>query len=166
MAYSIEHRNDLRAAYVHQALSLEAAADKVGIAFGTASRWKRDALASGDDWDKARAASHMAGGGAEAVTQAMLSTFITLYNSIVTDLSTQADIPALSKAEALSRLSDAYHKTMVGAARGAPKLARLSIALEVVGDFANFVAEHHQEAGGILLKALEQFEPELRVKYG
>lgn len=166
MAYGIEHRNDLRAAYVHQALSLEAAADKVGVAFGTASRWKRDALAGGDDWDKARAASHMAGAGTEAVTQAMLSTFVTLYNAIVTDLSTQTDIPALSKAEALSRLSDAYHKTMAGAARGAPKLARLSIALEVVGDFSNFVAENHQAAGSVLLKALEQFEPELRAKYG
>lgn len=166
MAYAVEHRNNLRAAYVHEALSLEAAAERLSIAFGTASRWKREALANGDDWDKARAASHMAGGGVEAITQAMLSTFVTLYNAIVTDLSTQADVPALSKAEALSRLSDAYHKTMAGAARGAPKLARLSIALEVMSDFANFVAKQHPEAGAVLLKALEQFEPELRTKYG
>ena len=166
MAYSIEHRQALRAAYVHESFSLEAAAEKGDIAFGTASRWKRDALANGDDWDKARAASHMAGKGAEAVTHAMLSNFITLHNNIVADLTNNPAIPALSKAEALSRLTDAYHKTMSGAARGAPKLAKLSLALEVIGMFADFITEHFPETGLILINALEKFEPKVRAKYG
>ena len=166
MAYGIEHRQALRAAFVHQALSLEAAAEKVNVAFGTASRWKSAAKAEGDDWEKARAASHMAGEGAEAVTHAMLSNFITLHNSITTELNTNPNIAALDKAEALSRLTDAYHKTMSGAARGAPKLAKLSIALEVVSLFAEFIAAHYPETGLTLINALEKFEPEVRAKYG
>ncbi|MGI0444839.1 DUF1804 family protein [Pseudomonas aeruginosa] len=38
-----------------------------GVSYGTARRWKLQAEAEGDDWDKAQSAQLLAGGGLEDV---------------------------------------------------------------------------------------------------
>ncbi|WP_156443145.1 DUF1804 family protein, partial [Burkholderia sp. RF4-BP95] len=63
MAYPKEVRDKVRRAFVFDRLSLEVAAMKSGVNYSTARRWKDDARAAGDDWDKAQAAQLMAGGG-------------------------------------------------------------------------------------------------------
>ncbi len=49
MAHSPETKRALRSAYVHQSLTLEIAAERSDISLGTATRWKREAKAEGDD---------------------------------------------------------------------------------------------------------------------
>lgn len=166
MAYSEETRRALRSAYVHQALSLEAAAQRIGVAFGTASRWKRDAKTEGDDWDRARAATRLSSEGAEAVTQAVLEEFVTLFQNTMAGLKADDKTSPLSKAEALSRLSDAYHKTMSAVAKGSPKLNKLAVAMEVLQDLAEFITAEYPAHAAAFVEILEPFGERLTRKYG
>ena len=75
MAHPPEMKQRLRALYVHEALGLEQAAQKLKVSPRTVSRWKQEALDEGDDWDKARAASMLAGEGTEAVSRVVLEEF-------------------------------------------------------------------------------------------
>lgn len=143
MAHGQEVRSAVRSAYIYQGLSLEAAAQKVNVSFGTASRWKREAVENGDDWDRARSAALLSGQGAEAVTQAVLEQFVTLFQSTMDGLKNDTKSTALAKAEALSRLSDAYNKTMSAVAKGSPKLNKLAVAMEVIQLLGNFIRENH-----------------------
>src|SRR5574341_1435124 len=101
-------RRALRAAYVHDAQTVEAAAARLKLPVGTARRWKRVAKAAGDDWDKARAAARIAGSGIQAVAGAVLEDFVLLFQSTLTALKADPDLSPGEKAEALSRLSDAF----------------------------------------------------------
>lgn len=67
MAHPPETIQAVRTAFVFDQLSLEVAAIKGGVSPDTARRWKREAKTAGDDWDKARAAQLLSGGGIEEV---------------------------------------------------------------------------------------------------
>lgn len=157
MAYSEETRRALRSAYVFKALSLEAAAQQAGIGFGTASRWRRDAKEAGDDWDRARTASMMAGQGHEAVSQLVLQEFMTLFQTTIEQLKTDVKGTPIAKAEALSRLSDAYNKAMSAAAKSNPKLNKLAVAMEVLQLLAEFISEDYPSLTEPFLRMLEPF---------
>ena len=132
MAYKQEIINQARSAYVYEALSLTAIADRLSLPLSTINRWKRASLKNGDDWDKARAAARLSGQGAEAVTVAVLEDFVLLFQSTLNDIKLSTDLTPLEKAEIISRLSDAYTKTINAAAKGSPKLNKLAIAMEVL----------------------------------
>jgi len=166
MAHPPEKRQDLRAAYVHDRLGLEAAADKVGVPYGTARRWKSAAEAQGDDWDKARAATSLSHGGANTIAQLVLSDFLTMHQATVDSLTEAADIDPLKRAEALSRLADAFQKTMSAVSRAAPELGRYAVATELLKDLAAFVREEHPEHVTALIDVLEPFAVHVAKKYG
>lgn len=166
MAHGQEIRSAVRSAFIYQSLSLEAAAQRAGVSFGTASRWKREALDNGDDWDKARSAALLSGQGAEAVTQAVLEQFVTLFQSTMTSLKEDSKASALSKAEALSRLSDAYNKTMSAVAKGSPKLNKLAVAMEVIQLLANFIRDHHSHLAEPFSEMLSGFAEKLTEAFG
>ncbi len=166
MAHSPEVRNALRAAFIYEKQSLDASAERLDVSIGTASRWKKEALIKGDDWDKARAASMLSNQGAEAVTQVVLEQFVTLFQSTITALSNDKDIKPLSKAEAISRLSDAYNKTMSAVAKGSPKLNKLAVAMEVITLQANFIRENHPNLAGSFSDMLSAFGETLTEKFG
>lgn len=166
MAYGEDTRRALRGEYVYKALSLEAAAERVNVALGTASRWKREALAAGDDWDRARAAARLSADGAEAVTQAVLEDFVTLFQNTINDLKQDTKATGLAKAEALSRLSDAYHKTMSAAAKGSPKLNKLAVAMEVLQLMTKFIKEERPSLAEGFMEMLESFGKRLSEALG
>lgn len=142
MAHSLETRNAVRRSFVAERLPLEAAAEKHGVSYNTARTWKRKAKGQGDDWDKARAASRMASGGLGDITTQLLEDFALLFQATVEEIK-DGKYDGLKKAEALSRLSDAYTKTMKAAGGGDPKIAKLSVALEVLEELANFIREKY-----------------------
>lgn len=141
MAYSEEKRIAVRKSYVHQRMSLQQAADVNDVNYQTARTWKRKANDEGDDWDRARAASRMAGGGIGDMTAEVLEDFALLFQSTMTELK-EGDFNALQKAEVISRLSDAYTKTMKAAGGSNPKIAKLSIAMEVLDELAKFIRKN------------------------
>ncbi len=52
MAHDVEVQKAVRQAYVFDRLSLEMAAERAGVSFGTARRWKAAAEKNGDNWKK------------------------------------------------------------------------------------------------------------------
>jgi transposase-like protein len=166
MAHGSETRAAARAAYVYEAKSLEQIAGDLGVSRGTIFRWKREALAGGDDWDQARAARRLSGAGAEAITQALLEDFVLLFQSTLDDVKTAKDITPLSRAEALSRLSDAYHKVMASAAKTSPKLNKLSIAMEVLEGLVKVIDEDYPHLKEPFMELLDPFSAKLVQVYG
>lgn len=166
MAHPPETRQKLRARYIHDGLGLEQAAQRLGLSPRTASRWKQEAAEAGDDWDKARSASLLAGEGAEAVSRAVLEEFLKLFQSTIEDIKRNKDLKPLDKAEGLSRLSDAYVKTMRCIQKSSPELSRLAVASEVLQLLARFVRENHPQHAKAILEVLEPFGEELVKTYG
>lgn len=166
MAHAPEVRQKLRARYIHDGQGLEQAAQRLGISPRTASRWKQEAAEAGDDWDRARSASLLAGEGAEAVSRAVLEDFLKLFQSTIADIKRHDKLKPLEKAEGLSRLSDAYVKTMRCIQKTSPELSRLAVASEVLQLLAKFVRENHPQHGQAFLEVLEPFGEELVKVYG
>ena len=157
MAYNAEVRRSVRSSYVHEGISLETAAQKHAVAFGTASRWKRDAKADGDDWDSARAARFLSQEGAAAVTAVVLENFVTLFDSTIKLIREDDKATGLEKAEAISRLSDAYQKTMSAARKGAPEVNKLAVGMDVIKLLADFVGNKFPEHAPAFIDILEPF---------
>lgn len=165
MAHRPETRQQLRGLYVHKGLGLDQAARSLDVSGRTASRWKQEALSAGDDWDKARAANLLAGEGAEAVSRAVLEDFLNMFQSTLESLRGEGLKP-LEKAEAMSRLADAYTKTTKAIQRSAPELSRLAVASEVIQAFAQFIKARHPALAPALLEVLEPFSEHVVTLYG
>lgn len=166
MAHSPEKKVAARAAYAHEALTLEVIAQRLGISVGTLSRWKREAAADGDDWDRARAAARLSSQGAEAVTSAVLEDFVMLFQSTISEVKADPSIKAIVKAEIISRLSDAYNKTMAAVAKGSPKLNKLAIAMEVMQHLVEFIREEYPHLAEGFMEMLEPFGKRLAKALG
>ncbi len=164
MAHTPERRARLRTLFIHEGLGLEAAAERLGLSPRTATRWRKEAFAEGDDWERARAASHLAGEGAEAVTRAVLEEFLTLFQTTMQD-GKGADLKPLEKAEAMSRLADAYTKTVRAIQKSAPELSRLAVAGEVLQLLARFIQQRFPQHASALVEVLEPFGEELSRSY-
>ena len=166
MAHPRGTRDKLRRLYVHDQISLEVAAPQCGVAFSTASRWKRDALAKGDDWDKHRAATLMAGGGIEEVARAALNGFMVQYQSTMALLNTDSDIPPDKRVQMLASVADSFNKTISASKRVLPETSQLATAMEVLQAQARFVREHYPQHAQAFAEILEPFGDELTGMYG
>lgn len=165
MAYPKEMRDKVRRSFVFDRLSLEIASSKHGVAYSTARRWKDDALAMGDDWDKAQAAQLMAGGGIESAARQMLAGLITQYQTTIVELET-AEINPADKVSMLASLADAYNKTINASKRVLPETNELAVAMGVVQRLAAFIKERHPEHIGAFADVLGPFGDELAIAYG
>ncbi|WP_176317186.1 DUF1804 family protein [Burkholderia vietnamiensis] len=165
MAYPKEVRDKVRRAYVFDRLSLEVAALKSGVNSSTARRWKDDARAAGDDWDKAQAAQLIAGGGIEGAARQMLAGLVTQYQATMDGLD-GADMKPADKVALLASLADAYNKTINASKRILPETNELAIAMGVVQRLAAFIKDRHPEHVGAFADVLGPFGDELAIAYG
>ncbi|MBL4783019.1 MAG: DUF1804 family protein [Porticoccaceae bacterium] len=165
MAYSEQVKALIRTDYV-RGLPLTGAAEKHDVPYQTARNWKRTAGKDGDDWDTARAASRISSGGVRALTAEIIEDFVHLFHATITEIKAAKDIGPMKKAEAISRLSDAYHKTVKASGASNPELARLSIAMDVLQRQADFIRRHFPEKQEFFLEILEPFGMELSRAYG
>jgi hypothetical protein len=156
LAHTPETKHAVRLSYVYDRQPLAEAGARHGVSYATVQAWKRAAKANGDDWDKARTAGRMAAGTLGDMTQEILEDFAILFKSTMTDIK-DGDFNGLEKAEAISRLSDSYTKTMKAAAGGNPKIAKLSVAMEVLSELAAFIKQEYPDDLPVLIKILEPF---------
>lgn len=166
MAHPPEVRDKLRRAYVFDRLSLEVAALKVGVSYGTASRWKSAACEQGDDWDKAQAAQLMAGGCIEDIGRQMLAGLVTQYQSSMEELTRDTKLNPVTKVQLLASLADAFNKTISASKRLLPETSELATAMEVVQKLAEFVRKQYPQHAAIFVELLEPFGDELAKTYG
>lgn len=165
MAHKHDVRARLRRLYVVDRQPLNAAADTVEISYSTARAWKQAALERGDDWDHARMAEEIGDGGVRELTRVVLTEFVPLFRSTIEQLR-GANMKAVDKAEAISRLSDAYTKTVKASGAVDPTVAKLGWAMEVMRLLAQFTAERYPKHQGSLLEVLEPFGEQLAEMLG
>lgn len=166
MAHPPEARRAVRDAYVLDKLELAQAAARGGVPFDTARKWKAAAAGAGDDWDKARAAHSLTSSGAGTIAQLVLHDFLIMYQATVEGVKEAENMPAKDKAETLSRLADAFQKTMSAVAKAAPDLGRYAVATELLGDLAEFVAARFPQHRAAFVELLEPFGVHVAQKYG
>lgn len=165
MAYSDTVRQAVRADFV-RGLTLRGASDKNQVPYETVRGWKRSAKAEGDDWDIARAAARISAGGIKTLTAEILEDFVHLFEATIEEIKSAKDMSPMKKAEAISRLSDAYQKTVKAAGASNPELSRLAIAMDVLQKQAEFIRRRHPHLQSAFLEILEPFGKELTRVYG
>ncbi|MGI0470470.1 DUF1804 family protein [Pseudomonas aeruginosa] len=133
MAHPKETRDALRRAYVLDRQYLEVGGRHVRRPYGTrARRWKQQAEAEGDDWDKAQSAQLLAGGGLEDVARQVLAGLVTQFQATMEAIQVDADIKPAVKVQLLASLADAYNKTVSASKRVLPETSALATAMEVL----------------------------------
>ena len=161
MAHKDAKRQALRAAYVHDHLPLEIAADKVDVPHSTAARWKRQARAAGEDWDKLRAATLLAGEGMENVARQMLADYVVQHKALMDEINGKADLGAAAKVDMLASLADSFNKTVAASRKVLPETNKLATALSVINKLSDFVRERFPQYAGAFVEILEPFGDEL-----
>lgn len=166
MAHSPETRDKVRRLYVFDRIGLEMAALQCGVSMSTASRWKREALDEGDDWDKLRAAAILAGDGIENVARAALAGFLTQYQTTMDAINTNGDLPAEKKVAMLASLADSFNKTVAASRKVLPETSQLATAMDVVQKMAAYIRDNHPQHAAAFVEVLEPFGNELAKLYG
>lgn len=166
MAHPDETRRAVRAAYVFDQLGLEVAAVKEGVPVATARRWKQEAKKAGDDWDKARSAQMIAGGGIEDVVRQTLAVVVQQVQATVESIQAAPDMNPATKVQMLASLADAYHKLMAVSKRLMPETDKLAIAMDVLKRFGEFIAKKKPALAGEFVEQLETFGDEIARAYG
>jgi hypothetical protein len=165
MAHDASTRAKVRAKFV-QGLPLETAADACDVPYNTARNWKRSAKDGGDDWDVARRAKELSRGGVAEMTGQIMEDLVEQFAATMQLMRETKGMQPLDKANILLKLSDAYVKTMAAAARGNPKLDRLSVAMDVLRELAEFIADQFPDLRDKFLDVAEAFGPEVVGKFG
>ena len=166
MAHDDGIRRAVRAAYVFDQLSLEVAAAKHDVPYATVRNWKRAGKELGDDWDKARGAQMIAGGGIEDVVRQTLGIVVQQVQATVQAIQDAEDMPPATKVAMLASLADAYNKLMAASRRLMPETDKLAVATDVVKRLAEFTRTRHPKHAAALIEVLEPFADELAKAYG
>ncbi len=167
MAHPDEKRAQLRGLYVYQRMAMEAACKKLGIARGTANRWKQEAFEKkGDDWDTARGAVAMGDDSFNNLARQLLEDYLVQHQATMKSLQEDKELSALARAETLASLSDSFNKTMNSFKRLSPELNKQAIGLDVLQRLAQFAQTKHPKHVPALLALLEPFGEELARAYG
>lgn len=165
MAYDNATKAKVRAAYI-RGLALESAAAEASVPYQTTRNWKRKAADDGDDWDLARRANQLSGGTVNDVMQQVMDSLAHQFAATLKALEDKPDMEPMGKANILLKLSDAFVKTMAAAARGNPKLDRLSVAMDVMQVLLAFIAENYPDLRKRFIDVAEAFGPEVVRHFG
>lgn len=157
MAKSADVRSKVRKHYVFDRLSLEQAAKLASVAYTTAKRWKEKAANEGDEWDKVRSASALAGGDIEHLSRQILTEMLVQFNSVLEQVKADPAMKAETRVSLLSSLMDNIHKSMSAMRRFLPETNNLAIAMLVIRGLAEFVQERFPQHGSVFVEILEPF---------
>lgn len=166
MAHATEKRSQLRGLFVYKRLPMEAACHAAQVPVGTGKRWKQDAKAKGDDWDRARAAVAMGDESHKQLAQQLLEEYLLQHKAVMDQLNGQEGLQAADRARILAGLMDGFHKAMASFKKLAPELNRHAIALDTLQRLATFMQQRFPAHVPTLLEVLEPFGEELAKAYG
>lgn len=165
MAHDAALRAACRADYINN-LPLARIAAARGVPPGTLRGWKRRAAEKGDDWDKLRAASLLAGEGMEAVARQTLSDYVQQHKALMGEIIEAGDMTAAEKTRALASLADSFNKMVSASRRVLPETSELATALRVIQLLTEFVRREFPQHAAALLEVLEPFAGEVTEKLG
>lgn len=143
MAHDPKVKTTVRKHYVFDRFTLEQSAQKAGVSFGTARRWKAEAEKAGDDWDKARDVQIMAGGEIADISQSLLTGFIVQYRSTMDALQNDAELSSKEKVLLLSALADSFTKMTAASKRILPDVSERVVAMQTIEKFGEYIQTEH-----------------------
>jgi len=166
MAHDDAVRRAVRGDYVFNQLGLEIAATKNGVPYATVRNWKREGKELGDDWDKARAAQMIAGGGIEDVVRQTLGIVVQQVQATVQSIQDAPDMAPGDKVQMLASLADAYNKLMAASRKLMPETDKLAVATDVAKRLADFVRANYPQHAAAFAEILGPFGDDLARAYG
>lgn len=158
MAHDEKTKAFVRRYYVFDCLTLEQAAEKAGVSYNTARRWKKEAEARGDNWDTVRDANTMASGKVEDVARGMLTTFVIYFEKTMEELRHSEDLPVSEKAKLIQGLGDSYSKMVASSKRLLPEVSELATAWKVIEMVTNLIKTKHPDLLPAFLSVLDDLE--------
>lgn len=165
MAHKPSVKTAVRRHYVFDRFTLEQAAERAGVSFNTARRWKNEAKASGDDWDKARDVQVMAGGEMEDLSQSLLTGFLVQYRTTMEEIQKSEQLSAKDKVALLSTLADSYTKMVAASKRILPEISAIAAAMKTIELFATLVKTKKTHLLPDFLELLDEIEPLLQQEF-
>lgn len=157
MAHPKETQLALRAAFLGGS-PLDLAAVQVGIGTATARRWKADALAEGDDWDKFQKASLIvAGGGFDQAMGRVAAAVILRAEAILEHLGADDKADPVAAAKAIASLADSLGKAKAAMRALMPETDKLAVETGSVKAFVELLIRLHPGTGEAALGALEAY---------
>ncbi|MEG9490752.1 DUF1804 family protein [Mannheimia indoligenes] len=165
MAHDVEVQKAVRQAYVFDRLSLEMAAERAGVSFGTARRWKSTAEKNGDNWEKARDVQAMASGGIESIAQGLLAGFLIKYRTLMTELEENTEMTTAAKVEALSALADSFAKMTASSKKLLPETSAMATAMRAIEMMANIVKTKKPHLLPDFLEMLDDLEVKFKKEF-
>ena len=166
MAHGEDTRRAVRAAFVFDQLSLELAAIKAEVPVATARRWIREARAAGDDWERARSAQMIAGGGLEEVVRQTLAVVVQQVQATVELIQQAPDMDPATKVQMLASLADAYNKIISASKRSMPQTDKLGVAMDTLKRLTEYARSRYPGNLANLAEMLEGFGEEVVKAYG
>ena len=166
MAYDQKHRDAVRSAYIYKSLSLKDAARINDIPYNTARTWKKASSLNDDDWDNARSAARLAGGGLQEVTNYLLENFSLNAQSLMEEVRETADMSPGVKADIMSKLTDSYSKLVASVAKSGSTVAPLAIGMQVIMLLMEFIKEDYPHHADSFVEIIEPFGRRLTEELG
>ncbi|WP_310620901.1 DUF1804 family protein [Flexibacterium corallicola] len=161
-----EQKRKARRLFVLERQAIPTIALALHVSESTVRRWKKDALANGDNWDAVRSAQMMAGEGLETVVTSVVEDFTVLFQATIEQLKSSDNLEAAERVKLMASLSDAFNKMVASAGRVAPKISELGVANDVLQRLGEFIFKHHPQHTEAFLEILEPFGEELARQYG
>ncbi|AJO90334.1 DUF1804 family protein [Haemophilus influenzae] len=157
MAHDDKTKVSVRRYYVFYCLTLEIAAEKAGVSYNTARRWKREAEAKGDNWDKVRDANTMASGKVEDVARGMLTAFVLYFENTMDEIKRAEALPVSEKAKLIQGLGDSYSKMVASSKRLLPEVSEMATAIKTITMFGDYIQANKPELINEFADLLEGF---------
>lgn len=165
MAHDEKTKAYVRRYYVFDCLTLEQAAEKAGVSYNTARRWKKEAEARGDNWDTVRDANTMASGKVEDVARGMLTTFVIFFEKTMEELRHSEDLPVSKKAKLIQGLGDSYSKMVASSKRLLPEISEFDTAMRTINMLGDYIHQNKPELMDMFLDLLEGFGLKLKDEF-
>lgn len=166
MAHPKETRLALRAAYLG-GLPIEQAAAQAEVPLATARRWKAEALAEGDDWDKFQRVSLMlAGGGLDQAMGRVVAGVILRSEALLERISADEELDPVEATKAVASLTDSLAKARAAAKQLMPQTDRLAGAMDLIRHLTRFIKDRYPQHVGAFAEVLEPFGREYMAEGG
>lgn len=167
MAHPKETRNAVRGAYIG-GLPIEQAATKAVVPLATARRWKAEAAAEGDDWDKFQAASLIvSGGGLDQAMGRVVAGLMLRCEALLERIAEDAEIDPVEATKAVGSLTDSLAKAHAAAKRLMPLTDKYAVAMDVLKRLAEHaMVKKPGPVAGELVELIEGFGAELGKTWG
>lgn len=157
MAHPKETRLALRREFL-RGLPLEHAAREAGVPLQTAQRWKREAAAAGDDWDKFQAASLIvAGGGFEQAMGRVAAAVVLRCEALLERMQVGEGLDPMEATKAIASLTDSLGKANAAAKRLMPEADRLAVETGAIKAFVELLIRISPAAAEAALSAMEAY---------